>query len=143
MSLEENVTRSFELYKKECDTPDYIKDSIDIEYTDRFDDITNGILMPLSVILAIGGFLVCFTGILALQIIGLFAIIVGVSMPLNAISFKMAYLEEVEEICDRLLEVADTPTEDVEYEEVEEFHPVERTFIRARQPQLLKKGGNQ
>ncbi len=121
MSLEEKVARSFELYKKECDYPDYIKDSIDIEYSNRFNNIAYDILMPLSFILGAGGFILCLTGILALQIIGLLAIIVGVTMPFNAIFFKMAYLEEVEEICDRLLEVADTHTEDVEYEEVEEF----------------------
>jgi len=121
MSLEENVARSFDLYKKECDYPDYIKNSIDIEYSNRFNDIVYRILMPLSFILGVGGFPVCLTGILALQIIGLLAIIVGVSLPFVSIIFKMAYLDEVEEICDRLLEVADTYTEDVEYEEVEKF----------------------
>ena len=120
MSLEEKVARSFELYKKECDSSNYIKDSIEIEYSNRFSNIVYGILMPLSIILGVGGFILCLTGILALQIIGLLAIIVGVTMPFNSIFFKMAYLEEVEEICDRLLEVADTPTEDVEYKEVEE-----------------------
>lgn len=128
MSLEEKVAKSFELHKKEGDSLHYIKYDIIYEYSDRFNEIAYGILMPLSFILGIGGFLVaCFTCILALQIIGISSITAGVIMPFVLIVIKMEYLDDVEAICDRLLEVADTPTEDVEYVEVKEFHLLERT----------------
>ena len=122
MSLEEKVAKSFELHKKEGRFLHCIKYDIIDEYSERFNETAYGILMPLSFILAMGGFLVaCLTCILALQIIGILSITAGVIMPFVLIDIKMEYLDDVEDICDRLLEVEDTPTEDVEYEEVKEF----------------------